>query len=244
MPPVEHPMLAGLRRVRANVTAPTEGNAWSMSDPDLAAALDESPAVLAAGRVNPEQAPGHHGTMAGLPPVEAAVRGRAEKFLIGQAAILDPLLLAKAGRALTETLTAISHADERWTRQHERRHLHLLPAGDGMVALLDAEAAAILSAAFDPLAAPRPACDGTPDPRTAGQRRAAGLLPGGDVLSAAVARRVGRDARIRILPSSSGAHRTAGRRPDRPGQPGESLMRSPGTISDRESRGVAVQRRA
>jgi hypothetical protein len=31
--------------------------------------------------------------------------------------------------------------------------------------LLDAEAAATLSAALDPLATPRPATDGTPDPR-------------------------------------------------------------------------------
>jgi hypothetical protein len=227
----EHPLLAGLRRVRADVTALTEGNAWSMSDPDLATALDEIAAVeaglaacelavvaeadgrhvgaagatstagwlrgrlrlhpgeasrtvklaaalhrgcaatgaaLAAGQVNSEQARVITETMAGLPAVDTVTRARAEEFLIGHAAVLDPLLLAKAGRALTETLTAVPDGDARWARQHERRHLHLTPAGDAMVALrglLDAEAAATLSAALDPLAAPPPATDGTPDPR-------------------------------------------------------------------------------
>ena len=45
--------------------------------------------------------------------------------------------------------------------------------GDGVTrfgARGDTEAAAVLRAALDPLAAPCPAADGTPDPRTAGQR--------------------------------------------------------------------------
>ena len=39
-----------------------------------------------------------------LPPVDADVKLQAEEFLIGQSAVLDPLLLRRAAEALTETL--------------------------------------------------------------------------------------------------------------------------------------------
>ena len=237
----EHPLLAALREVRAGAGGLAGGNCWSLSDPDLAEALDEVAAVkaclaacelalvaeadgrnigaaqatstagwlrarllmhpgdaartvrlaaavhrdcrvtgaaLAAGQVNTEQARVITATIGGLPPVEAAVKAKAEEFLIAQAAVLDPLLLGRAGRALTETLTTTGDADGRWARRQDRRHLHLTPAGDGMVTLrglLDTEAAATVSAALDPLAAPRPAADGSGDPRTAAQRRADAL---------------------------------------------------------------------
>jgi hypothetical protein len=51
--------------------------------------------------------------------------------------------------------------------------------GDGthrLRGVLDNESAAALLAALDPLAAPAPAADGTPDPRTAAQRRADALM--------------------------------------------------------------------
>ena len=57
--------------------------------------------------------------------------------------------------------------------------MHLVDLGDGNTRLsgrLDAESAAMLRAALDPLAAPNPAADGTQDPRTAGQRTADALV--------------------------------------------------------------------
>ncbi|MDQ6873986.1 MAG: HNH endonuclease [Actinomycetota bacterium] len=144
-------------------------------------------AALAAGALSAAHARVITETMAALPPVSAEVTGRAEAFLIGQAAVLDPVLLGRAGRALTETLTSTPDADSRLVQQAGRRQLHLTPAADGMVRLagwLDAEAGAVLAAAIDPLAAPRPAEDGSADPRPAARRRADALL---DLITIAVA---------------------------------------------------------
>ncbi len=197
-------------------------------------------AALTAARVNIEQAQVIVGVMGDLPRVGAVLAAAAEDFMIGAASMVDPIELRKAGRHLCETLTTKPDPEERARRQTERRYLHLIPAYDGMTVLrglLDAESAAILAAALDPLSAPEPADDGTPDQRTAAQRRAddmtrlariglasgdlpasggikptlvvtidhgaltgqiaaAGLLPGGQALSASACRRIGCDARV------------------------------------------------
>jgi hypothetical protein len=136
-------------------------------------------AALAAAQVSAEQARVIVGVLGDLPPVDALTRTAAEEFLIGQAAVLDPVGLRKVGRRLSETLTTAPDVDGRLARQQARRSLHLVPAYDGMVllrGLLDTESAATLTAALDPLAAPRPAGpDGAPDPRTPGRRRADAL---------------------------------------------------------------------
>lgn len=62
--------------------------------------------------------------------------------------------------------------------QHRLRELHYGTAADGMTvvnARLDRETGAKFRAALEPLAAPRPAEDGEPDPRTPGQRNADAL---------------------------------------------------------------------
>jgi hypothetical protein len=69
--------------------------------------------------------------------------------------------------------------EEREQRAYRRRELRLSDTGDGSTRLsgrLDAESAAMVRAALDPLAAPNPAADGTQDPRTAGQRTADALV--------------------------------------------------------------------
>ncbi len=99
---------------------------------------DECPAtgaVLAAGGCTAEQARVIATAMADLPPVEPATRVAAEEFLIGQAAVLDPLLLRRAAEALAETLTTEPDADERALREVARRELTAVPAADGMVRL-------------------------------------------------------------------------------------------------------------
>jgi hypothetical protein len=61
----------------------------------------------------------------------------------------------------------------------ERRELSIVDNGDGTHAvrgLLDDEAAATVRSALDPLAAPCPAADGTPDPRPPKQRHADALV--------------------------------------------------------------------
>ncbi len=197
-------------------------------------------AALAGAAVNVEQAEVIVEVMAVLPKVEAEVAAAAEQFLIGQAAVLDPIELRKVGRELCESLTVDPDPEQQARRCRERRYLHLIRDYDGMTilrGLLDPEAAAVLTAALDPLSAPLAAVEGVPDPRSPGQRRAdgladlaqiglasgdipasggakptvvvtvgldvltgrlagAGLLPGGEAVSAATARRIACDAKI------------------------------------------------
>ncbi|WP_041940050.1 MULTISPECIES: HNH endonuclease signature motif containing protein [Frankia] len=60
-----------------------------------------------------------------------------------------------------------------------RRHLSITDLADGMTRItgeLDAEGAALLRTALDSLAAPSPAVDGTPDPRSPARRRGDALV--------------------------------------------------------------------
>jgi hypothetical protein len=69
--------------------------------------------------------------------------------------------------------------EEREQRTYHRREVRLAEAADGSTRLsgrLDAESAAMVRAALDPLAAPNPGPDGERDPRTAGQRTADALV--------------------------------------------------------------------
>jgi len=236
-PPVEHPILAALAVLERGAAALVAANTWSLSDADLAVALDRWAVVtaqLAAGGLNlvgdadsrnmgVSEAADTAGWMRGrllmhpgdakrtvrlansvrgdcaatgaafgrgafsvahakvivhaithLPPVEADIKAQAEAFLIEQAQVLDPLLLRRAAEALTETLTTGPDADERLLRDIARREFTGVTAADGMVRVrgwLDREAWAQFSAVLDPLAAPCPAADGTPDPRSAARRR-------------------------------------------------------------------------
>lgn len=244
---MEHPVLAAWRVMRAAAAELTQAEAWSMSDEDIAAALDEArvaTAMLAAAelvlvgqadsrnmgvreatttagwlrgrlRMHPGEASrmvklatamragcratgvalatgalsaGHAQVITevieDLPPVDVLTKIRSEEFLIEQAAALDPLLLRQAGRALIETLTAVPDSDARLVRQREQRALSRVVAADGMVrylAWLDPEADATVWAALGPLSAPRPAAAGELDPRSAGQRRADGLVAMGEI---------------------------------------------------------------
>ena len=111
--------------------------------------------------------------------IDPDTRACAEDFLIDQACVLDPLLLARVGRDLAETLRSAPHTDGPAPAEPAGGELHRSVAADGMVrwhGWLDREADALLCAAIDPLAAPRPAADGTRDLRSAGRRRAEALL--------------------------------------------------------------------
>lgn len=249
--PVEHPVLAQQLLVLAGLDGLVEANCWSLSDDDVAAALDNYAAMEAriaaaklglvsevdgrnlgvqeatstAGwlrgrlRIHPGEASrmaklsmavrsecqatgvalsagslsaGHAQVISEviehLPPVDPPTKTHAEVFLIGQAQMLDPLLLRQAGRALIETLTMVPDADGRLLAQQQRRDLNRVVAADGMVRYsgwLDSEADATVWAALGPLSAPRPAVEGVPDPRSAGQRRADGLVAMAQVALAA-----------------------------------------------------------
>jgi len=112
-----------------------------------------------------------------VPGLPADRRGEAEDFLVGQARVFDPGQLHKLARHLRHVL-APDRAEAEERAAVDRRELSLYDRGDGTHALrgiLDNEATARLMAALDPLSAPAPAADGTPDPRSPKRRRADAL---------------------------------------------------------------------
>jgi hypothetical protein len=161
----------------------------------LAAAVDRRPDLdqaLTAGTVNTEQAVVIDECLTNLPAevgVEAAAK--AEAMLIGWAAEFDPRQLKSlADRILSHLAPEIEKAADaaalarQQAHAFESRTLSIGTPVDGRVRLtgwLDTEAAAIVSAALDPLCAPRtptgaPRDHATADDRTPGQRRADALV--------------------------------------------------------------------
>ncbi|MET7959422.1 HNH endonuclease signature motif containing protein [Micromonospora zamorensis] len=149
---------------------------------DLAACVDAAPTTvrgaLAAGAVSLEQARVIADTVS---TVQAAagpeVADKAVGVLVDWAGQFDPLLLRKLGaRILDHVAPDIADAaaraalDAEAARAARDRHLTISEQTDGRLRLtgtLDAEAAALLRAAIDPLSAPA----GPDDNRCAGQRR-------------------------------------------------------------------------
>src|SRR5215207_511398 len=143
---------------------------------DLANRLDPH---LAAGEVSLEHARGVAATMLALPDGLGAEQIRAaEKELAGFARQFDPVTAGRLGRHLIHVLDTDTLA-EREDRAYRRREFRMVDLGDGITRLtgqLDTESAAMVRSALDPLAAPNPADDATPDPRTASQRMADALV--------------------------------------------------------------------
>jgi Domain of unknown function (DUF222) len=140
---------------------------------------------LAAGVISP----GHAGvvvrTLDALEhqpePVDATTRGEVQELLLDTATRVDAAQLGKAGQRARHRLDP--HATERLAKdedaQQEASNAYLVEEASGMVlvhALLPRIGAAIFRTALDPLCAPRPAADGTPDARTKGRRTADAMV--------------------------------------------------------------------
>jgi hypothetical protein len=102
----------------------------------------------------------------------------AEVFLVEQAKLFDPSVLAGIARRLLDTLDPDGRLDDE-AYQQRRRHLSLVPAGDGMHRLtadLDPQTAALAMSVLHSLAAPKGDVEGNPDStgerdeRSSGQR--------------------------------------------------------------------------
>jgi len=144
----------------------------------LGGELTATGAALAAGSISAEHAAVIARSIDRLPAaLPAATCGDAEAFLLDQAATFDPDQLRQLGRHLRDVVDPdAAERDEKAAAR--RRELALTGNGDGTHTLrgtLDNETAEKMMAALDPLAAPRPAADGTPDPRTGKQRLADAL---------------------------------------------------------------------
>ncbi len=144
--------------------------------------LTDTGAALARGDIDLDRAQAVAAGMAGLPAaVGPAVRRQAEAHLLEAAGRFDPAAVHRLarhlvlvvdpdnGRALERDEAAAAH----------RQTLSLTHHHDGSRRFrgqLGPEAGALLDAALQAVSGPRPAADGTPDPRSPGQRRAEGLL--------------------------------------------------------------------
>ncbi|GGL09930.1 HNH endonuclease signature motif containing protein [Mangrovihabitans endophyticus] len=136
-----------------------------------AKAVDHRPDLdhaLTTARVNAEQVTVIARCLDGLdsdPDVPAALTAEAESALVGWAPELDPVALRHAGERILAHLApeiaerveevALARADKRAERD---RYLTLTTIGDGRVRLhgiLGTEAAAVITAALDPLCSPR-----------------------------------------------------------------------------------------
>jgi hypothetical protein len=136
-------------------------------------------AALAEGAVSTDHAAVIARSMVELPGGLSTEQERvAETNLAGWAREHDPVTVGRLARHLIHALDTAT-LEEREQRAHHRREVRLAEAADGSTRLsgrLDAESAAMVRAALDPLAAPCPGPDGERDPRTAGQRTADALV--------------------------------------------------------------------
>ena len=159
--------------------AVTEDDGAADAPTDLAPTRD----ALLSGSISPGHASVVVDALAHLSPphtppglLDQETRHEAQTLLLEHAAVLDPAMLGKAARHLRATLDpdAADRLAKHEDRQAETRGFGITQDSTGMwtpYGHLTPLAGAALAAALDPLAAPRPAEDGTPDPRTAAQRR-------------------------------------------------------------------------
>ena len=144
--------------------------------------LTDTGAALARGDIDLDRAQAVAAGMAGLPAaVGPAVRRQAEAHLLDAAGRFDPAAVARLGRHL---VLVVDPDNGRALERDEaaaahRQSLSLTHHHDGSRRFrgqLGPEAGALLDTALAAVSGPRPAADGTSDPRSPGQRRAEGLL--------------------------------------------------------------------
>ena len=112
-----------------------------------------------------------------IPEVDAETWGEAQRLLVAEAERVDPAQLGRAGLHLRRRLDP--QGPDRLARdedlQADARYATLRQESSGMwflAACLPPVEGAMLHAVVDPLAAPRPAADGSPDRRSGQQRLA------------------------------------------------------------------------
>jgi hypothetical protein len=166
---------------------------WVQLAKDLDGRLHPAAVALSAGQVSTEQVQVIANAIRELPDdIDASVTDRAVLALVEAAGQFDPWGLGKLGaRILAHVAPEVAERSERkrlgdWEREaHRRRALTMSPDGQGGAHLrgrLDAEAAAIVAAALDPLTGPGKLVptgapdERAPDERAPEQRRADALV--------------------------------------------------------------------
>ena len=148
----------------------------------LDADLTATGAALAAGDISLDHVGAIAGAMKNLPrDVDAATRSKAEDYLTEQALSFDSSALQRLGSHLILVLDpergATLERDE--AEQADRQELTVSRGADGgrpVRGRFGPVDGAFLDTVLASVSAPRPAEDGTPDPRSPAQRRAEGLV--------------------------------------------------------------------
>jgi hypothetical protein len=149
----------------------------------VSAELAPTRQAMLAGELRPEQVDVIVSTVDALTPpdlpadvVDPQTLAEAQAFLLGEAKVFDAAQLRRL--ATHVRLRLDPGADDRLRKDEDARErarsLSLVTEPSGMVHLVGAltpECGAALSTAIDAWSAPRPAADGTPDLRSAAQRR-------------------------------------------------------------------------
>lgn len=154
-------------------------------------------AALRAGRISRDHAVSIAAALSDLPAdITDLTAADAEAFLAARATLHDPIAVRRLGRHLVTTLSRRHHEDEvgdpaaddadtpsKAEREAEharsRTAFSLIDNGDGthrVHGTFTDEDADIVRTALDPLAAPRPAGDSGPDPRSAQRRYGEALV--------------------------------------------------------------------
>jgi Domain of unknown function (DUF222)/HNH endonuclease len=171
--------LANRLRVGESIDGPVDFAANVVGTTVGGRSMPATAAALAEGAVFADHAAVIARSMVELPGGLSTEQERvAETNLAGWAREHDPVTVGRLARHLIHALDTAT-LEEREQRTHHRREVRLAEVADGSTRLsgrLDAESAAMVRAALDPLAAPCPAADGSQDPRTAGQRTADALV--------------------------------------------------------------------
>src|SRR5918993_3097504 len=163
--------------------SPAEAASCAKTARAVRAIAGRTGAACAAGQVTGAQAAVIARAVGDLP---GPVRAEAERTLLEQAGTHDPVVLGRLARRIAAHVdpdaadgaeaAALVRAEDRAARRVE---LSLSPDGEGgswLRGRLDAEGSALVRAALDPLAAPRPTTTDGPDPRPAGRRRGEALV--------------------------------------------------------------------
>jgi hypothetical protein len=186
------PREARLRIQAAEAAGPRQG----LTGEALPPIYQKVASAQVAGEISAHHARVIVATIDALPdPIQAELGETLEAMLVDRAHHLDPDVLSSHAHDVAHALDQDGRLKDVAYRQRRRDiALQVRPDGSGhMDAELTAEAVEHLRVVFDALAKPKPAADGTHDPRTPGQRRHDALLDGMKMIM-----------RARLLPNAGG----------------------------------------
>ncbi|MFC4948729.1 HNH endonuclease signature motif containing protein [Pseudonocardia sp. GCM10023141] len=148
----------------------------SPSGDALPAALPETAKAFAEGAISAEHITVIQRTLGGLKPDLEPHRAELESYLAAHARVFNPYELGVLARRRLAFLDPDGAAPRDTPPTQD--HLTFTANGEGfdLRGWLNTESAADLNTALSPLAAPQPAEDGTPDPRTKTERDADALV--------------------------------------------------------------------